>query len=64
MIDYCRENHIFTFWDNERIRNDLFITAFICQHIVYHYVGTVSRYILIVSMGIIVGLDTETDVSD
>ena len=64
MIDYCCENHIFTFWDNERIRNDLFITAFICQHIVYHYVGTVSRYILIVSMGIIVGLDTETDVSD
>ena len=41
-----------------------FETAFICQHIVYHYVGTVSRYILIVSMGIIVGLDTETDVSD
>ena len=38
--------------------------TFICQHIVYHYVGTVSRYILIVSMGIIVGLDTETDVSD
>ena len=75
MIDYCCENHIFTFWDNERIRNDFpwkdktlsykrIITAFICQHIVYHYVGTVSRYILIVSMGIIVGLDTETDVSD
>ena len=42
----------------------LFITAFICQHIVYPYGGTVSRYILIVSMGIIVGLDTETDVSD
>ena len=61
MIDYCCENHIFTLWDNERIRN---ITAFIYQHIVYHHVGTVSRYILIVSMGIIVGLDTETDVSD
>ena len=38
--------------------------TFIYQHIVYHHVGTVSRYILIVSMGIIVGLDTETDVSD
>ena len=42
----------------------LFISEFICQHIVYHHGGTISRYILIVSMGIIVGLDTETDVSD
>ena len=63
MIDYCCEIHILTFWDNESIPH-LFITAFICQHIVYPYGGTVSRYILIVSMGIIVGLDTETDVSD